>query len=92
MVVPLGQVFDFDEVKSRTNAAKHGIDFVLAQALWADEDHVEVEARTQSERRWIVVGRINGRLWAAVIAKRDDTIRIISVRRARKSERDVYEG
>lgn len=92
MVVPLTQVFDFDASKSRSNSVKHGIDFVRAQAIWADEDHVEVEARTKDERRWMVVGRISGRLWTAVITRRGDTIRIISVRRARRSERSVYEG
>lgn len=92
MVVPLSQVFDFDACKSRSNSVKHGIDFVRAQAIWADEDHVEVEARTEDERRWMVVGRISGRLWTAVITRRGGTIRIISVRRARRSERNVYEG
>ena len=28
--------FEFDETKSKANAAKHGIDFVCAQALWLD--------------------------------------------------------
>lgn len=92
MVISLTEVFDFDDSKSRSNSVKHGIDFVRAQAIWADEDHVEVEARTEDERRWMVVGRISGRLWTAVITRRGDTIRIISVRRARGSERNVYEG
>lgn len=29
--------FEFDERKSAANKAKHGIDFVEAQALWLDE-------------------------------------------------------
>jgi hypothetical protein len=38
--------FDFDEKKSETNKAKHGIDFVEAQARWLDERRVEIPARS----------------------------------------------
>jgi uncharacterized DUF497 family protein len=31
-------VFEFDGAKSKSNLAKHGIDFVDAQALWNDPD------------------------------------------------------
>lgn len=37
--------FEFDERKSAANKAKHGIDFVEAQALWHDEQLVEIAAR-----------------------------------------------
>lgn len=42
-------VFEFCEQKSRANKSKHGIDFVEAQALWLDEELVEVKARTEDE-------------------------------------------
>jgi uncharacterized DUF497 family protein len=29
-------LFEFDTEKSRANKAKHGIDFVVAQAIWKD--------------------------------------------------------
>ena len=41
--------FEFDERKSRANVAKHGISFIEAQALWLDEDLVEIPARTEDE-------------------------------------------
>ena len=59
--------FEFDEPKSRTNKRKHGIDFVEAQGLWLDETLVEVSARSDAEARLLVVGRIGGRHWSAVI-------------------------
>jgi uncharacterized DUF497 family protein len=83
---------EFDPGKSAANLAKHGIDFADAQALWDDEDHLEVPARTQDEPCWVVIGRIDGRPWTAIITRRQGLIRIISVRRARPSEEALYEG
>ena len=84
--------FEFDPRKSATNKRKHGIDFVDAQELWNDEDLVEVSARTTDEPRFLVIGTIGGKHWSGVITYRDDTIRIISVRRSRKEEVEIYES
>lgn len=84
--------FEFDGRKSAANAAKHGIDFVRAQALWDDPDLIEIPARTDDEPRWLVIARIGERHWAAVITRRTASIRIISVRRARPEEIALYEG
>lgn len=84
--------FEFDGSKSRANRAKHGIDFVDAQALWEDVDLLEIPARTETETRFLCIGQIHGALWSAVITYRRDKTRIISVRRARKEEQDLYES
>lgn len=84
--------FEFDPVKSAANLTKHGIDFDRAQSLWEDEDYLEIPARTQDEPRWIVLGRIDGRVWAAIVTRRGQAIRIISARRARPTEEALYEG
>jgi uncharacterized protein len=84
--------FEFDERKSRANKAKHGLDFVEAQALWLDELLIEIPARTTDESRFLVVGLIAGRHWSAVITYRGEAIRLISVRRARAEEVALYEG
>ena len=84
--------FEFDEVKSRANKDKHGIDFIEAQTLWLDEMLVEVPARTEDEPRFLVVGVISGKHWSAVITYRGNNVRIISVRRARMEEVEIYEG
>ena len=84
--------FDFDLDKSRRNRTKHGIDFVEAQDLWLDENLIEIPARTEDEPRFLVVGRMGGRHWSAVITYRGDTIRIISARRSRAEEVALYEG
>ena len=84
--------FECDPVKSASNLAKHGIDFSSAQALWHDPDRMEIPARSADEQRWVVIGRIDGRLWAAVVTRRRHAVRLISVRRARMSEEALYEG
>jgi uncharacterized protein len=84
--------FEFDEAKSRGNKAKHGIDFVEAQALWLDDMLIEIPARIQDEPRFLVIGMIGDEHWSAVITYREDRIRIISVRRSRDEEVMLYEG
>jgi uncharacterized DUF497 family protein len=43
--------FEFDSLKSDSNARKHGIDFVEAQRIWHDPEFIEIPARTISVRR-----------------------------------------
>ncbi len=84
--------FEFDERKSQANKAKHGIDFVDAQALWLDEALAEVPARSDSETRFLVVGLMGDKHWSAFITYRGENIRLISVRRSRPEEVSIYEG
>ncbi len=85
-------VFEYDEAKSRKNLAKHGIDFVAAQLLWHDPDLIEIPARTTDEPRYIVIGKINKKCWSAVVTYRGNNTRIISVRRSRTEEVELYES
>jgi uncharacterized protein len=84
--------FEFDEAKSRLNLKKHGIDFIQAQQLWEDPERLEIPAKTADEPRVIFIGRILDKTWSAIITPRGHKIRIISVRRARKKEVDLYES
>ncbi len=83
--------FEYDEGKSQANFEKHGIDFIAAQALWKDPDLIEIPAKTTDEPRSLIIGRIEGRHWSAVITPRNDKTRIISIRRSRKEEVAIYE-
>lgn len=85
-------VFEFDSEKSTKNKQKHGIDFYEAQELWNDSDLIEVPAKTADEPRFLVIGKIEDKHWSGVITYRGDSIRIISVRRSRTEEVDIYEG
>ena len=84
--------FVFDTTKSASNRAKHGIDFVEAQALWRDPKHVVVAARAGAEERFLVIGRIGEKHWSAAVTYRGDLVRIISVRRSREREVQIHEG
>jgi uncharacterized protein len=85
--------FEFDLKKSAANKAKHGIDFVEALALWEDPDYIERPARSATEPRVQVIGRIAQTTWSAFVTIRhEETIRIISVRRARRDEETLYRG
>jgi hypothetical protein len=84
--------FEFDANKSATNKTKHGIDFIEAQKLWIDANFIEIPARITDEPRFLVIGKIAGKYWSAVITYRSDKIRIISVRRSRAEEVNIYES
>ncbi len=82
--------FEFDTSKSKANLEKHGIDFVEAQQLWEDKDRLEIEARTEDEPRSVLIAVLGQKLWLAFFTYRKGRIRLISVRRARKEERELY--
>ncbi len=71
---------------------KHRIDFVKAQRLWDDPKRKEAPAKNDDEERTLLVGKIGDKLWTAIVTYRDDVVRIISVRRARKDEVKRYES
>jgi uncharacterized protein len=84
--------FEFDPEKSDNNKKNHGIDFYEAQTLWDDPDLIEIPVKTSDEPRFLVIGKISGKHWSGVITYRGEQIRIISVRRSRKEEVDIYES
>ncbi len=84
--------FEFDPKKSKANKEKHGIDFVEVQLLWFDDMLLEIPARTSDEPRFVIIGKIAEKHWSAVITYRQGRIRIISARRSRKEEVEIYEG
>ena len=77
--------------KSAINLSKHGIDFNAATKLWDDEDRIQIQTAFPTENRIVVIGKIKEKLWAAIYTQRNNAIRIISVRRARKREARLYE-
>ncbi len=84
--------FEFDPKKSASNKQKHGLDFHEAQALWNDPDFIEIPVQTIDEPRYLVIGMVEGKHWSGIITYRDDKVRIISVRRSRKEEVEIYES
>jgi uncharacterized protein len=60
--------------------------------LWDDIDLIEVPLVTVDEKRYLIVGMINGNHWSTIITYREARVRIISVRRSRKEEVIIYES
>ena len=53
---------------------------------------VEIPARVTGEPRCVVIGRIEDRHWSAVITRRNENIRLISIRRSQDEEVAIYES
>ena len=87
--------FEFDKRKRKSNKKKHGIDFDEAQVLWDDKYIVKIPLMlvTNEGIRFLYIGIIDSRHWTAITTYREpDVIRIISVRRSRKQEIEIYES
>jgi len=83
--------FEWDEAKSRSNLAKHGIDFPTAAAVFVGP-LLTVRSAFVDEERLLAIGEVNGRAVTVIYTLRDDRIRIISARRARCDERRQYQA
>ena len=84
--------FEYDASKSARNKEKHGIDFGEAKGLWDDEDRLLFPAKSETEPRLAMLAGYRQRVWVVFFTRRQQRIRIISVRRARPNERDEYES
>lgn len=85
--------FEYDPEKSKSDLAKHGIDFDAAQRLWDNSKTVTLVAAQAGNDavRYLVLGMIDGKHWTAITTRRGKRIRIISVRRSRKNEEAIYD-
>ncbi|MEE4136653.1 MAG: BrnT family toxin [Desulforhopalus sp.] len=82
--------FEHDD-KNLANPEKHGIDFLAAQRLWQAPDLLAIQARSDDEPRFLVIGLIGRKHWSAVVTFRNGKIRLISVRRSRTGEGSLAE-
>ena len=85
--------YEWNENKCNANIAKHGVDFISAEEFdWSTAIEVFDERNDYGEDRWIALGLIGTRLHVLIYTIRFETIRIISLRKANKRERDFYEA
>ena len=86
--------FEWDETKSSSNRAKHGIDFDETVTVFTDTLAITIAdpSHSKAEARFIDIGlSVRGRLLVVVYTERGDNIRIISCRKATSAERKEYE-
>jgi uncharacterized DUF497 family protein len=87
--------FDWDPNKDRSNQKRHGVSFEEAQTVFLDDNALLIDDPDHSidETRFILLG-ISSRLRALVVChcvrERGNVIRIISARKADRSEHSAY--
>lgn len=88
--------FGWDSNKAASNRKKHGISFEEAQSVFYDDFAVQFfDEDSVSEDRFLMLGMSNeARILIICYCERDsgNVIRIISARKATKSERQFYRG
>ena len=85
--------FEWDERKNQSNLIKHGFDFGDAYRIFSLPMIVELDERENyGEDRFCAIGVLNRRVVLIVYTEtNDETIRIISLRKALSHERKYYE-
>ncbi|MBT2972146.1 MAG: hypothetical protein B6D72_04990 [gamma proteobacterium symbiont of Ctena orbiculata] len=85
--------FEWDPAKARSNLIKHGISFSDVEPAFYDQHALSMrDPDTTIEERYVLIGLdALGRLVVVIYTYRDDSIRIISARRATKAEHKYYE-
>ena len=83
--------FDWDEAKRRINLDKHGLDFADAEAVFDGSTVTLEDTRLEyGEQRFLSFGILRGRCVVIAHSESDDTIRVISMRKASKHEERSY--
>jgi uncharacterized DUF497 family protein len=84
--------FEYDPAKSASNKVKHGIDFDEASLIWKDARVKSSLLDSRIETRYLLVGKLDEKLWSVIYTHRNERIRIISARPSRSGEIDGYEN
>jgi uncharacterized DUF497 family protein len=87
--------FVWDEIKSKKNLKKHGIDFNTAIFVFKDPNYIKIydEEHSINEERWNIIGMVNNVVLFVIETEiTDNLIRIISARKANKNEKETYNG
>jgi len=78
-----------DPAKDLRNRAKHGLGLSDAVALWSGP-LVTLPSGRPGEERHLAIGLIGGRCWTVIYAPRGGAFRLISARRARPDETELF--
>ena len=83
----------WDSVKAKSNRLKHRVFFSEVEPVFYDPNAISFEDKeSEDEARFIVIGLDSlARLVVVAYTYRDSVIRIISARKASKTEQKVYE-
>ena len=88
-----GIMFEWDKTKAKQSQAKHGVSFADTFAVFEDVSALTLDQMVSGEERHVTLGMdVFGRVLVVVYTWRGDNIRIISARRATRSEVRQYES
>ena len=86
--------FEWDDDKNAANITKHGIQFLTAALVFDDDNRLEIfdDEHSDYEDRYITIGMIEEEAIIAMVVytPRNNSIRLISARKANKKERELY--
>jgi uncharacterized DUF497 family protein len=85
------RIFEWDEVKRRTNLLKHGVDFADAPMFVWETAQVNYDSRF-TEARYTALGFLDDRLHAIAFTLRNERVRLISFRKANQREMRSYKN
>lgn len=88
--------FEWDENKNEINQRKHGISFNEVTSVFRDAFAIVFDDpdHSENEERFLIIGTSDKRgicLVSHCYRGQDQVIRIISARKATKTERNIYE-
>jgi len=82
---------EWDDKKNRINILKHGIDFNDSPEIFSTPILIKLDTRfNYKEKRWIGLGILKSVVIVVVFTKRGKNLRIISIIKANKIEREIY--
>ena len=83
--------FTWDEAKRQANLEKHGLDFADAEQVFAGPMAIFEDIRdSYGEQRLIAIGMLSAVVVLIIHVESDETIRVISMRKATSDETDLY--
>lgn len=89
--------FEWDPNKEAINIKKHGVSFEQAAYVFADQFSLSMfdDEHSNQEDRWVILGKSNNEMILLVIhtfrnSDNEETVRIISARKATKNEEKTY--
>ncbi len=90
-------VFEWIDKKVKSNLKKHGVSFEEAQTVFFDDSAIQFwdDPHSKKEERFLMLGLSNKLRVLLVVhcyRESDSTIRIISARKATKTEQKEYPG
>jgi uncharacterized DUF497 family protein len=85
--------YEWDDAKAAANLRKHNVAFAAVLDFdWDSALVVRDDRRDYGEERWFALGMVDRRLHSMTFTVRGERIRVISLRRARRKERALYDA